>query len=333
MNDSIMPSHTLSAVLHGVFLVIAFLSPVAPDLHSPLQTVMWERVAEARVVETMPQPTPTALPVRQERENLGKTSGTAGGDGSGRRAGDGPKMRIEGDEPVEPSLKQAPAAIVEEVQGLLAGFTDQTIGNDAETALGQLDDGGGGGPAFGVRGFGMSGRGSCWGGWQQVRTKTGGYKRVAKKTGCPKAQLAMGLGAIGKLGSPGTGAEPDLGDKLGDCDGQECVNVSLLLGAPTGCDITKCPWKDIIGKVIKRHLREVESCYDDALRRHGGRFRSDVVASFRLPPEGGVAEVSLTDESGVGRLDACITSRASRWIFPETGHEIVANYPFRFDAI
>ena len=134
-----------------------------------------------------------------------------------------------------------------------------------------------------------------------------------------------GIGTIARRGLPA----PDLGEKH-----DTVVRTSVIAGTPVGCTTAaSCPWREIIQRVIQRHRRELEHCYDRALHRQQRAFGATVDVAFAIPPVGGTAEVELVSDSGVGPFDQCVHKRVASWIFPHTGESIRANYPFRFHAL
>lgn len=314
-------SHATSGVLHGLFLALAFMTPVTLVLDAPPEWAAAERVATFDAREVVVQtraPEPRTIDEFIEH-GQGGVPARGEGDHDGARAG--LKVRSEPPEPTRKLAADPALGFVEEMGGLLAGFADETVGPDTVMALGALDDGGGGN-SFGGLGFGMAGRGaSCGRVWE---TSNRGV-RVVKHEGCK----GIGLGAIGMAGSAewgrGRDHEPDLGDKK-----DIAVTPTVLTRGAVGCTTdTACPWKEIVGKVIARHKRELEYCYDRSLNRQQHAFSADIDVSFTIPPAGGLATISAPS-TGITDFDTCIHSRLSRWIFPETGLHIRALYPFRF---
>lgn len=326
MERSLISSHALSAVLHALFLLLAFMAPVVLVLDAPPVWVADGRVARIDFEDVVIE-TGFRFPLATERvEESGY--GTAPGHAEGDEEGAAPRTVAKSDppDPLPQIADEGGAAFIEDVSGLLEGFADETLGPDSEIALGELDEGGGRTGAGGF-GFGMGGGGaSCWGSW---RTNAKG-KRTVEYVGCPEAPFPGGGHGWGELG---VGVrqipEPDLGDK-----DEAKVRPTVITAAPIGCPtVAACPWKAIIEKVIKRHRRELTHCYDRALDRQQREFSANVDVSFAIAPGGGTAQVEFASSSGVARFDSCVQARVASWIFPETGHDIRANYPFRFDVL
>jgi hypothetical protein len=309
-----MKSQATSGALHLVFLVLAFAAPpVAGVLDAPAVPV------DVRRVE-FEEPTPFRPQARFEL-----TPGRRGpGEGPDKPLGPRPLAKVgPAEDADEPTLAGVAPTAFEDLTGAVAGVADQTLGPDTEMALGRLDGGGG---SDAVSRFGMMGRGvSCARAWEYDEKK--GEVVIRKIEGC-KAAAMRGIGrGYGAAVRAAREAVPDLGDK-------EEVELGVTLGIPrTTCGsrfARACDWKEIIGRVIRRHRRELRYCWEQTLDRQMKSVDASVSLSFVLDPAGGRADVSILEESRFGTLDDCVKARAARWIFPETGERIRANYPFRF---
>jgi TonB family protein len=90
--------------------------------------------------------------------------------------------------------------------------------------------------------------------------------------------------------------------------------------------------KEIIRRVIRHHINEVKSCYEQELTQTpeiGGRVR----VQFTIGASGHVIASSLLKSSvGNARLDNCVVQLVRHWEFPKPcgGRTIVASYPFVF---
>lgn len=322
-----MSSHAVSGVLHALFLLLAFLTPVTGVLEGTPSWVEDLRITRLEIETDVVIETGFRHTAQTEvLQNWGRGGAPGKGEGDHQGARAGTRVKSDPPNPRRSLRASTQAALVDDVEGLLAGFADQQLGPDTETALGALDDGGGR-AHFDVGGFGGFGGGGASCGWYWRTRKDGTVKRVKTKP-CKGAQFALGMGGFGRIGL-GRDVEPDLGDK-----NEASVVPTVIAGRPVGCTTAEaCPWKEIIGKVIRRHKRELQYCYDNTLERRQELFDAAIDLSFAIAPTGGPASVDLASSSGIPEFDRCVQARVSRWIFPNTGMPIRANYPFRFAVL
>lgn len=315
-------SQSASALLHLSFLLIAFTAPVTSVLDD------YEVAVPDRLV-TLQRPLEPATPPPIATTPRGIAEGAGPGDGE---PGPRPEVAGDGDSPPRGNSSRtavtgAPAPegsdFVADVAGILAGVANADGGLDAETRAGFIDDGGGARP-FGTM-FGMAGRGiSCFHVWERMERR----ELVAKRGGCSGIEFALARGAIAKGISSG----------LAFADKEEARVPVVQPGRVHSCtvasDAADCAdWKDIIERVIRRHKRELEFCYDRALDKRRRAFDAVLDLAFHIEPGGGRAHIELASTSGLGSFDSCVHARAEKWIFPKTGFAIRANYPFRFSVL
>lgn len=189
-------------------------------------------------------------------------------------------------------------------------FEVHGMGEGALSAIGQLL-GGEVGDSFGFNGLGMRGTGRGGGG---------------------DALGSVGMGEIGRLGA-GIGA---------GCPG--CV--------PTGKDpkrVARVPQirtletevagglaKEVIRRVIQRHLNEVRFCYEEGLRG-GPELAGRVAVKFVISPSGAVQSASVAESTLAGDRAGtaqCIAQAVRRWSFPmpDGGGVAIVTYPFLLEA-
>jgi TonB family protein len=195
------------------------------------------------------------------------------------------------------------------------------LGREAEHALGGLT-GHHTGEAYGVGGLGIIGSGRGSGGTGET----------------------VGLGSFGTVGRGGMGRG---GDGYGRGEGQlgshrasvprvsPCGGVSGSTGRSwRGCIRVRGSMdKEIIRRVIRRHINEVRYCYARELqvRPH---LRGRVVVRFVILRTGMVSaaevEASTLDSPEVER---CVARAVRRWRFPSGGDGItIVSYPFVFQS-
>jgi TonB family protein len=141
---------------------------------------------------------------------------------------------------------------------------------------------------------------------------TGGLGLRGSGLGGP-GEGTIGLGNLGRIG---TGAPEDPRVRTGDAE----VRGSLS--------------REVIRRIIRRHINEVRHCYEQALMRDP-TLAGRVEVRFVIGPSGSVqsselASSSVADEM-VGR---CITRSVQRWTFPapDGGGIVVVTYPFTLEA-
>lgn len=163
--------------------------------------------------------------------------------------------------------------------------------------------------AYGVGGLGVLGTGDGAGGTHE-RLVGGG-----------------GLGTIGRFGT-GPGDGPGYGAGVGQLATRKPIGPSFIPGVST---VHGSLDKEIIRRIVHRHINEVRYCYEQALVTHpslGGRL----VVQFTIAPTGRVL-ASLLQSSSVGSpaVDGCVVQAVKRWEFPqpEGGGLVMVSYPFQ----
>lgn len=202
------------------------------------------------------------------------------------------------------------------VLGLLGGPTgshiasifgaDSALGNDAEDALGGLI-GNEIGEAAGFGGLGLT-----------------GYGRGGGGTG--EGTIGLGsLGTIGKGGGGGSGA--GYGSGAGRLGGRRAQVPRVTAGR---AEVLGALDKEIIRRIIRRHINEVKFCYQKELQANenlGGR----VIVQFTIAATGQVV-VSKVQSSTLGnsQVEQCIAQAVRRWLFPKPkgGGIVHVSYPF-----
>jgi hypothetical protein len=179
-----------------------------------------------------------------------------------------------------------------------SGFDDTNIyggllGNEA----GEMQ----GGFGFGRSGFGPGGGGTGWG--------------------------TIGTGRYGTIGhGSGTGTGYGVGGGRGGMRGRTAAVPTVSIGQPSAeGDLDKA----IIRRYIKRHIQEIQYCYEKQLLAKPG-LQGTVVTSFFITPNGNVASAS---GRGVDPAVAnCVAGVIHNIEFPKPkgGGGVQVNYPFNF---
>jgi len=198
-------------------------------------------------------------------------------------------------------LKQSEGSHIASIFG-----RDSALGNDASDVLGGLV-GNQIGEAYGVGGLGLVGTGSGGGG-----------------TG--EGTIGLGnLGTIGKGGGGGNGS--GYGRGAGGLGGRRAHAPDVI---PGQANVRGSLDKEIIRRIIRRHINEVKYCYEQELTKKaslGGR----IMVQFTIAASGQViASVLQNSTMGNAKVENCTVQAVRRWEFPKPlgGGIVIVSYPF-----
>jgi TonB family protein len=183
---------------------------------------------------------------------------------------------------------------------------NSALGNDPENVLGGLI-GNQIGEAYGVGGLGLTGTGRGGGG-----------------TG--EGTIGLGnLGTIGKGGGGGSGS--GYGRGAGGLGGRRSHAPDVIPGT---AQVRGSLDKEIIRRIIRRHINEVKYCYEqEAMKKPDLRGR--VVVQFTISGTGTVVNSSVAQSTTNNQtVDSCISGAVRRWEFPKPqgGGIVIVSYPF-----
>jgi TonB family protein len=188
---------------------------------------------------------------------------------------------------------------------------DFALGNDPSSALGAMT-GTDIGQNFGFGGLGLRGTGRGGGGLGQGTIGMGNF------------------GTIGRGGGRGAG-EGGYGRGVGGFRGRSAGVPQVRSG---GAEVRGSLSKEVIRRVVRRHINEVKFCYEQQLNARPD-LQGRVTTRFVISPTGSVqsamvASSSLRNEA----VESCIVRAVRRWTFPapDGGGVVVVNYPFLLDA-
>lgn len=186
---------------------------------------------------------------------------------------------------------------------------DTALGNDAENVLGGLI-GTQIGEAYGVGGLGLVGTGSGGGG-----------------TG--EGTIGLGnLGTIGKGGGGGSGS--GYGRGAGGLGGRRARSPDVI---PGQAQVRGSLDKEIIRRIIRRHMNEVKYCYEQELTKKP-ELQGRISVQFTIAATGQVVASVLQQSSmGNARVENCVVQAVRRWEFPKPlgGGIVIVAYPFVFN--
>jgi hypothetical protein len=183
---------------------------------------------------------------------------------------------------------------------------DTALGNDPMSALGALM-GDQIGENFGFGGLGLRGTGRGGGG-----------------TG----EGTIGLGNLGTIGHGGGGGEGSgYGRGAGGFSGRAARVPRIRSGA---ADVRGSLSKEVIRRIVRRHLNEVRFCYEQELNARPD-LEGRVTVTWIIAPTGAVTTAVVSGSTlGSARAEQCIAGAVRRWTFPapEGGGTVRVNYPF-----
>ena len=187
---------------------------------------------------------------------------------------------------------------------------DSALGNDAADVLGGLV-GTEVGEAYGVGGLGLVGSGRGGGG-----------------TG----EGTIGLGNLGTIGKGGGGGGlSGYGRGAGGLGGRRASAPDVVPGT---AEVRGSLDKEIIRRIIRRHINEVKFCYERELVRNAGLV-GRVMVQFTIAGTGQViASMVQSSTLNNGAVEQCIAQAVRRWEFPKPqgGGIVVVTYPFVLKA-
>lgn len=183
---------------------------------------------------------------------------------------------------------------------------DTALGADPMSALGALM-GDQIGSNFGFGGLGLRGTGRGGGG-----------------TG----EGTIGLGNIGTIGHGAGGGEGSgYGRGAGGFHGRDAKVPRIRSGK---ADVRGSLSKEVIRRIINRHINEVRFCYEQELNQRPD-LQGRVAVQFIVSPTGAVQTAAVnSSDLGNQKVEQCIVSAVRRWSFPspEGGGIVVVTYPF-----
>ena len=186
----------------------------------------------------------------------------------------------------------------------------RAMGADAESVVGSLIAANPG-AAYGPGGLGSTGTGAGAAGEHEGTIGGGGP-----------------LGTIGRFGH-GPGAGRDYGTGVGTLHARQVRVPDPIIG---DASVRGTLDKEIIRRVVRRHLNEVKYCYQQALTRRP-TLEGRIVTQFTIAPTGQVlAAVLQSSTLREVSVEACVVNAVKRWEFPapDRGGLAMVSYPFSF---
>lgn len=187
---------------------------------------------------------------------------------------------------------------------------DSASGQDQNNILGGLT-GNEIGEAYGVGGLGLIGTGSGGGG-----------------TG----EGTLGLGNFGTFGKGGGGGNGSgYGHSIGGLGHRRARTPDVIPGV---LNVRGSLDREIIRRIIRRHINEVKYCYEQELPKKPS-LNGRIVVQFMIAATGQVL-TSMLQSSTMDNIQvsACVVQAVKRWEFPKPmgGGMVIVSYPFNFTA-
>jgi TonB family protein len=187
---------------------------------------------------------------------------------------------------------------------------DTAAGSDSVNVLGGLI-GNEIGEAYGVGGLGLVGTGTGGGGTGEGTIGLGNF------------------GTIGKGGGGGNGS--GYGRGAGGLGGRRARAPDVI---PGQANVRGSLDKEIIRRIIRRHINEVKYCYESELTKKPD-LNGRVSVQFTIAATGQViASVLQSSTMSNIRVENCVVQAVRRWEFPKPmgGGIVIVSYPFNFTA-
>jgi len=138
----------------------------------------------------------------------------------------------------------------------------------------------------------------------------------------------IGLGSMGTIGhGAGGGTGSGYGRGAGGSIRARSATPQIRSGAAM---VTGSLSKQVIRRVIKRHINEVRFCYEQQLQSDP-TLKGRVVIKFVIDSKGNVTAAVVAESTFADTIiETCILQAVRRWKFPapEGGGIVIINYPF-----
>jgi hypothetical protein len=138
----------------------------------------------------------------------------------------------------------------------------------------------------------------------------------------------IGLGNIGTIGHGGGGGTGSgYGRGAGGFRGRDAKVPQIRSG---NADVRGSLSKEVIRRVIQRHINEVRFCYEQELNSRPD-LAGRVQVKFIISPSGAVQAANVESSTlNAARAETCIAGAVRRWTFPapDGGGIVIVSYPF-----
>jgi len=210
------------------------------------------------------------------------------------------------------------AGILGTLQAMTGSFNSPTSPFGAETALGNDP---------------MSALGALMGDQIGENAGFGGLGlRGTGRGGGGTGEGTIGLGNLGTIGHGGGGGSGSgYGRGAGGFRGRSARVPRIRSG---NADVRGSLSKEVIRRVIRRHINEVKFCYEQQLNSRPD-LEGRVTVRFIISPTGAVQNALVQNSSLNNQaVEGCVAAAVRRWTFPapDGGGIVIVNYPFMLSA-
>ena len=138
----------------------------------------------------------------------------------------------------------------------------------------------------------------------------------------------IGLGTLGTIGKGGGGGSGSgYGRGRGRLRGRKARAPRVVAGRAA---VRGALDKEIIRRIIRRHINEVKYCYQKELQSNPDLF-GRIIIQFTISPTGQVVTSKVQTSTMKNKnVETCIAMAVRRWLFPKPkgGGIVIVSYPF-----
>jgi len=305
----------------AMLLLLLMMTPADPralafDIFSTDHAMVSFRI-KPPVVPVIPDLAPGAQSQPASGQAAKGPSGTAGSEAARERnrrlaiKGNSQEMRIaQAPQPID-ARNAGVLGIIQRSEAARSIFEPTSaLGSDPDDVLGNLVAAPTG-DAYGIGGIGLVGTG-------------GGGAGTGERT--------IGVGTFGTHGGPGVGPG-GIGWRAARVAGPLGTHRTITPDViPTVGTVRGNLDKEIIRRIIRRHINEVRFCYEQQLAMHHD-LAGRMVVQFNIAPSGQVlTSVMQSSTLSNARVESCTLQAIRRWEFPKPagGGLVNVSYPFVF---
>ncbi len=140
---------------------------------------------------------------------------------------------------------------------------------------------------------------------------------------------SVGLGALGTRGRGGGLGGASYGEGAGRLGVKKERDINISAGTAV---IQGSLDKELIRRVIKRHIAQIRYCYERELQSSPGLF-GKVATRFVISAAGRVQQAKVEQTTlKNAKVERCVLSKIRTWRFPKPkgGGIVIVKYPFIF---
>ena len=298
----------LAFFLHALLIASFLATPkISVELEEQLYKNPSRFIHTAFIEEKKRQEAKSLLKSLNSGPKSAKAKGTEGKAGSKKSKNKDGRLAQKG----KPDDKEVARSVLDNILGFGKGgnargkiFGSGGLGGDLRAAMGNIR-GRNIGDAAGNSGMGARGKGPGGGGLSMT---------------------SMGLGALGTAGIGG-GGDGGYGDGAASLGKKKEREVVISQGTPV---IRGSLDKELIRRVIKRHINQIRYCYERQLQANPG-LNGKIRIEWVITAQGRVRNTKLAESTmGNVQVERCMMRKIRSWIFPKPkgGGIVIVTYPW-----